>query len=136
MKLAPMFLVSTFIGILLFFNFPNNLDTKEINKDKWVKLFNGKDLKDWHVKIRGYPLDVNYKNTFRVTDGVIQVNYDQYDDFNESYGHIFYKNEFSNYKLRLQYRFTGKQLKDGAGWAKRNSGIMIHCQPPESMGLN
>lgn len=136
MKIISILLLSSFIGILLFFNVPNKLDTKEIKKEKWVKLFNGKDLKDWHIKIRGYPLGVNYKNTFRVVDGVIQVNYDAYDNFNDSFGHIFYKNEFSNYKLRLQYRFTGKQLKDGAGWAKRNSGIMIHCQSPETMGLN
>lgn len=104
--------------------------------DKWVQLFNGKDLEGWVVKIKGHPLNVNYKNTFRVENGVLQVNYDEYDTFDESYGHIFFNKEFSNYKLRLQYRFTGEQLKGGEGWATRNSGIMLHCQTPESMGLN
>ena len=105
-------------------------------KNKWIQLFNGKDLDGWIVKIKGHPLGDNYKNTFRVVNGVMQVNYDQYNNtFNASYGHIFYKKEFSNYILKLQYRFTGKQIKDGAGWAKRNSGIMIHCQSPESMEL-
>ena len=45
-------------------------------------------------------------------------------------------NFINNYKLRLLYRFTGDQLKDGAGWATRNSGVMIHSQKPESMELD
>jgi len=105
--------------------------------EEWISLFNGKDLKDWNIKITGHKLGENYKNTFRVVDGgIMQVNYDQYGGvFNNSFGHIFYKNEFSNYKLRLEYRFTGEQLKDMADWATRNSGVMIHCQNPESMDV-
>ena len=113
----------------------------KINKDKitqnqWVQLFNGEDLKDWTIKINGHPSGDNYKNTFRVVDGVLQVNYDEYDKFDQSFGHIFYNKKFSNYKLRLEYRFTGEQLEDGPGWATRNSGVMLHCQSPESMGLD
>lgn len=109
---------------------------KEVLKEKWVQLFNGKDLKNWTVKIKGHPAGDNYKNTFRAVEGVLQVNYDEYDKFEESYGHIFYNKKFSNYRLRLEYRFTGDQLADGPGWAIRNSGVMLHCQSPESMGLN
>ena len=109
---------------------------EEIASEKWVQLFNGKDLNDWTIKIKGHLANQNYKNTFRVTNGILQVNYDEYDNFDESYGHIFYNKKFSNYRLRLEYRFTGKQLPDGAGWATRNSGVMLHCQSPESMGLD
>lgn len=110
---------------------------KEAKKDNWVKLFNGKDLKDWTIKIKGQPLGENYKNTFIVEDGVMKVNYDQYNDtFNASYGHIYYNKVFSNYKFRMQYRFTGEQIKDGAGWATRNSGVMVHCEDPKNIGLD
>jgi len=34
-------------------------------KEKWIPLFNGKDLTGWDIKIKGSPLNVNYKNTFR-----------------------------------------------------------------------
>ncbi len=106
-------------------------------KENWVSLFNGKDLQNWTIKIKGQPLGENYKNTFRVENGVMKVNYDEYDDtFNASYGHIYYNKVFSNYKFRMQYRFIGKQLKDGAGWATRNSGVMIHCEDPKNIGLN
>ena len=106
-------------------------------KENWVQLFNGKDLKDWTIKIKGQPLGENYKNTFVVENGAIKVNYDEYNGtFKESYGHIFYNKEFSNYKFRMKYRFVGKQIKDGADWAKRNSGVMIHCEDYKNMGLN
>ena len=104
--------------------------------NEWISLFNGKDLNDWKVKIKGYPLNENIHNTFRVEDGVIKVSYEGYDNFNEAYGHLFYKTPFSSYKLKMQYRFTGNQINGGAGWAERNSVVMLHCQSPESMTLD
>ncbi len=101
----------------------------------WIRLFNGKDLAGWTPKIKGYPLGENYGNTFRVEDGVIKVRYDQYGGkFSSRFGHLFYNVPFSNYVIRVEYRFVGEQLPDGPGWAFRNSGIMIHGQSPESMG--
>lgn len=102
--------------------------------DEWIQLFNGKDLKDWDVKITGYPLNENYGNTFRVVNGVMQVGYEQYPQFAEKYGHIFHKQKFSSYLLAVEYRFTGNQATGGPGWAFRNSGIMLHSQSAASMG--
>src|SRR6266850_2105952 len=102
---------------------------------QWIQLFNGKDLKDWKIKIAGYPLGENYANTFRVDDQKLVVNYSGYENFGVRFGHIFYKQDFASYLLAVEYRFTGEQAKGGPGWAFRNSGAMIHCQPPESMGL-
>jgi len=109
---------------------------KELPKNGWTTLFNGKDLKDWNVKIKGHPLNENFANTFRVENGVMKVNYDGYKGWNEQYGHIFYKEKFSAYLLVAEYRFTGEQIEGGPGWAWRNSGAMLHGQSPQSMGLN
>ncbi|HEA30456.1 MAG TPA: DUF1080 domain-containing protein [Leeuwenhoekiella sp.] len=107
------------------------------DKPTWQQLFNGKDLNDWQIKIRNYPLGENFGNTFRVVDGNIQINYDQYDDaFKQRYGHIFYEKPYSYYLLAVEYRFIGEQPKDGEAWAYRNNGVMIHGQTPESMGLD
>ena len=125
--------------VVIGFSVSCNAQHKTVEKkENWKKIFNGKDLTDWNVKITGHNFNENYKNTFRVAEGgILQVNYDQYNGvFNNSFGHIFYKNEYSNYKLRLEYRFTGEQLIDMEPWAKRNSGIMIHCQNPKSMGVD
>ncbi len=107
---------------------------KDAPKENWIQLFNGKDIKDWTPKIRGYEAGENFGDTFRVEDGVLKVCYDKYEDkFKNRFGHLFYNKTFSSYRLRVEYRFVGEQLSDGAGWAKRNSGIMIHGQSPESM---
>jgi len=101
---------------------------------KWIQLFNGKNLDGWSPKIRGYALNDNWGDTFRVEGGVMKVSFDKYQKFDDKFGHIFYNQRFSNYIVRVEYRFTGEQCPGGAGWAYRNSGIMIHCQSPESMG--
>jgi len=105
-------------------------------QEKWIQLFNGKDLAGWKVKIAGHELGDNYGNTFRVEDGILKVSYDQYDKFDGKFGHLFYHEKLSNYRLRVEYRFVGKQIPGGPGWARRNSGIMIHGQSAESMGKN
>lgn len=109
---------------------------KKSTAGKWIQLFNGMDLKNWTVKIKDHSLNENFNNTFRVENGVMKVSYDQYDDFKEQYGHIFYKQKFSAYLLAVEYRFTGEQVKGGPGWAFRNSGAMLHCQSPESMTVD
>ena len=102
------------------------------NIENWEVIFNGKDLKDWKIKFANQNLNVNYKNTFQIRDSVLKVVYDNYDSFDNNYAQIYYKKPYSYYKLKFEYRFTGNQTKGGAGWAKRNSGIMIHSQSPES----
>ena len=106
------------------------------SESTWISLFNGNDLNGWVVKIKGHSLNENVHNTFRAEDGVMKVSYDEYQDFGTSYGHIFYKDPFSSYRLRLEYRFVGEQAKGGEGWAAKNSGVMIHSQSPESMKLD
>jgi len=100
---------------------------------KWIALFNGKNLDGWTPKITGYRAGENFGNTFRVENGLLTVNYDHYDKFDGRFGHLFYKQPFSHYVLRVEYRFIGKQVPGGPGWAFRNSGIMIHSESPEQM---
>jgi hypothetical protein len=108
---------------------------RQTGTSDWIQLFNGKDLHDWTIKIKDHPLNDNWGNTFRVEGGVLKVRYDAYDSFNRQYGHIYYKKPFSYYLLELEYRFVGEQVKGGEGWALRNSGAMLHCQPPQTIAL-
>ncbi|MFD2034848.1 DUF1080 domain-containing protein [Belliella marina] len=115
-----------------------NSDAKENQEEneitgEWIQLFNGKDLDDWQIKISKHELNDNFANTFRVEDGLMKVRYDGYDQFDKQYGHIFYKNPFSYYFLRVEYRFVGEQAAGGEGWATRNSGAMLHSQDPATM---
>ena len=103
------------------------------NAEDWVELFNGEDLTGWTAKISGYPTGENFANTFRVEDGLMTVGYDGYDEFDNRFGHLFYREPFSHYRLRIDYRFVGAQANGGESWATRNSGVMIHAQDPATM---
>lgn len=103
---------------------------------KWVKLFNGKDLAGWTPKITGHPLGENSHNTFRVEDGILKVSYEGYDKFNKQYGHLYTNIAYSRYIFRCEYRFEGKMMADAPHYVNLNSGVMIHSQSPQSMGID
>jgi len=105
-------------------------------EEGWLRLFNGVDLSGWTPKIRGSPLGDDPYGTFRVEDGLLTVGYDGYDAFDDRFGHLFYDLPFTDYRLRVEYRFVGEQAPGGPAWAFKNSGVMIHAQPPGSMGLD
>lgn len=102
-------------------------------KNEWKKLFNEKDLSDWIVKIHHHEPGENFGNTFRIEDGMIQVRYDQYQDFNDQFGHLYYKTPFSDFHLQLEYRFTGELQKGAPSYTLLNSGVMFHSQDPNKM---
>lgn len=102
-------------------------------KEEWISLFNGKDINDWIVKIHHHETGDNYGNTFRVEDGMIKVRYDQYDSFNNRYGHLYFKQPFSYYHLVVEYRFTGIWRKDAPSYTIKNSGVMLHAQDPRTI---
>jgi hypothetical protein len=102
------------------------------NTEDWISLFNGKDLTGWDMKIADRPLNDNYLNTFQVEKGMIRIVYDAYENFDDKYGHLYYKKPYSHYKLRFDYRFVGEQTSGGEAWNIRNSGVMVHSQSAES----
>ncbi|MBN2350009.1 MAG: DUF1080 domain-containing protein [Bacteroidales bacterium] len=105
----------------------------ETTANDWQILFNGKNLDGWTVKIHHHDVGDNYANTFRVADGKIQVNYDDYTNFNERFGHLFYNKPFSSYHLKFEYRFTDQWLNDAPEYTYRNSGVMFHSQGPATI---
>lgn len=103
---------------------------------KWVRLFNGKDLNGWTPKIAGHQPGENYGNTFRVDSGMLRIRYDQYHGFNNTFGALYYNKKFSNYRLKVEYRFVGDTAAGAPSWGYRDGGIQYHCQAPNTMDLN
>ena len=99
----------------------------------WNPLFNGHDLDDWMVKIHHHAVDENYGNTFRAEDGIIKVRYDEYGDFNEQYGHLYYRQPYAYFHLKLEYRFVGELQPGAPEFTRLNSGVMFHAQDPRTM---
>ncbi|MGV8137486.1 MAG: DUF1080 domain-containing protein [Mangrovibacterium sp.] len=103
---------------------------------KWVRIFDGKSLDGWIPKVAGDSVGVNTLNVFRVENGLLRICYDQYSELEGRYGHLFYKEPLSKYKLRVEYHFVGEMLPDAPYYCYRNSGVMIHAQSPWSMGID
>lgn len=122
-------LIFVFISIFVF-SF-----TPEPKKGKWKPLFNGKNLDGWTMKFTGYPLGENFGNTFRVENGILSVRYDQYKNFDNTFGALYYDKPFSNYRLKVEYRFVGETAPGAPSWGFRDNGIQYHGQAPTTIGL-
>jgi hypothetical protein len=105
--------------------------------ERWVSIFNGKDLTGWTPKINHRPAGENWRDTFLVKDGTLRVSYENYGGkFTDEFAHLIYKTPLKSYRLRLEYRFLGGSAPGMAAWAVRNSGVMLHGQAPEAMALD
>lgn len=122
--------IFTFLFLILIFQ--SCKDAPKLNEE-WIDLFNGKDINDWIVKIHHYETGDNFDSTFRVKDNMIQVRYDNYGEFNDRFGHLYYKTPFSRFHLSLEYRFTGKLQPGAPDYTLLNSGVMFHSQDPRTM---
>ncbi|GAA4233233.1 DUF1080 domain-containing protein [Postechiella marina] len=116
--------------------FDKKAENKFVEKEDWIALFNGKDLTGWDIKITGLDINDNYKETFVVEDSMLRITYDNYENFEDKFGHLYYKTPFSYYKLSFDYRFTGNQIPGGSHWNVRNSGVMLHSQSAASNEYN
>lgn len=102
---------------------------------KWISLFDGTSLEGWTPKITGYPVGEDPFRTFRAENGSILVSYNGYGGrFQERFGHLAYRSPFESYRLRFEYRLIGAPLPDVEPWQQSNSGVMLHGQPPSTMG--
>jgi hypothetical protein len=85
--------------------------------DKFTPLFNGTDTTGWTFTLRP-PKEKpdakpDPKDTWSVKDGVLVCT-------GQPNGYIATAAEYSNYTLRLKWRYP-------AGTAKPNSGVLLHC---------
>ena len=103
---------------------------------EWTPIFNGSDLTGWTPKFSGQAYGQNYLNTFQVKDGKLVASYDAYTHFDENFGHLFYREKLSHYRLRLEYRFVGDTVPGVPPWAYKNSGIKIHAPHPSELPLD
>ncbi len=102
-------------------------------EEEWIPLFDGTGIDKWIPKFKDAELGENYKDRFVFADSLLSVRYLPEDTFKGNFGHLFYLEKFSHYRLRATYRFVGFQQINGPEWAFRNNGLMLHCQDPATM---
>ena len=125
------FLILGLLACLISCTAPRN----DPDNEEWISLFDGSNLHDWTPKFTGFALGENHNNGFQLKDSLLSVRYAEKDSFSGNFGHLFYKDRFSYYRLKAVYRFVGDQMSGGPGWAFRNNGLMLHSQDPKTMGL-
>ena len=100
----------------------------------WRKIFDGRSLTGWTPKITGQALGADPARTFRVRNGAIAISYDDYGGrFAGRFGHLAFARPVGAFRLRLDYRFTGRWLPDVERWQHSNSGVMVLGQDPRTM---
>ena len=85
--------------------------------DTAKELFNGNDLSGWHVDVPSADDNPNIKDTFIVRDGKLV-------SLGKPNGHLITDDEFSNYRLHVEYRFAGKP---------GNCGVLVHASTPRAL---
>ncbi len=80
-------------------------------------LFNGKDLKGWHVDVPKLDKDPGAKGPFVVRDGKLV-------SLGNPNGHLITDDKFQNYRLEVQYRFAAKP---------GNCGVLVHASKPRAL---
>jgi hypothetical protein len=84
---------------------------------KAVALFNGKDLNGWHVDIPAMDEDPELKSAFIVRNSLLV-------SLGDPRGHLITDKEYQNYRLEVQYRFTGEP---------GNCGVLVHVSTPRAL---
>jgi len=88
-----------------------------ISQPKSIDLFNGKDLKGWHVDIPDMDKNPDLKSAFIVRDGNLV-------SLGKPKGHLISDSSYQNYRLEVQYRFPGKP---------GNCGVLVHASTPRAL---
>lgn len=82
-----------------------------------ISLFNGRDLTGWHADVPDLDKDSSLQFPFIVRDGLLV-------SLGTPGGHLITDSSYSNYRLKVNYRFAG---------APGNCGVLVHASTPRAL---
>ena len=82
-----------------------------------TKLFNGKNLKGWHIDIPDMDKDSNMKSPFIIRNDMLV-------SLGNPQGHLITDKIYENYRIEVQYRFAG---------VPGNCGLILHASTPRAL---
>lgn len=80
-------------------------------------LFNGRDLGGWHVDVPAIDSNPRTRSPFEVRGGLLA-------SLGEPRGHLVTDATYRDYRLEVEYRFSGKP---------GNAGILVHASTPRAL---
>ncbi len=87
------------------------------NAQESINLFNGKDLTGWHIDVPEMDHDPNLKTPFIVRNH-------QLVSLGEPQGHLITDANYSDFRLKVEYRFPGKP---------GNCGVLVFASTPRAL---
>lgn len=98
----------------------------------WTPLFNGQNLDGWYTWLPSTGKNNDPKGVFKVRDGMLHILGIPVTGKEQEFGYIATTSEYSNYRLRFQYRWGGKRFAPRAT-DKRDSGLLYHMVGPDKI---
>jgi hypothetical protein len=90
----------------------------------WRLLFNGTNLDGWYIVLRNGRND-DPDHLVQIHDGAVHMYKDAPADSPQPHGYIVTDKEYSNYHLRLEYKWGTKRF-GGRAKSRRDAGILYH----------
>jgi hypothetical protein len=84
---------------------------------KTIQLFNGRDLKGWHVDVPAMDNNDSVKSPFLIRNGMLV-------SLGTPGGHLITDAIYKNYRLQVEYRFAG---------VPGNCGVLVHASTPRAL---
>jgi hypothetical protein len=102
------------------------------NDQGWIPLFNNQNLAGWYSWLPSTGRNNDPQGVFKVHDGMIHILDLPVTNQNQEHGYIATNSEYSNYRLRLQYKWGQKRFPPRAN-DKRDSGLLYHFVGPDTI---
>jgi Domain of Unknown Function (DUF1080) len=100
--------------------------------EPWIPLFNGRDLDGWYTFLQKHGKNSDPDHVITIEDGSIHLYKDAAEGSNVVMGYIGTDKEFSDYHLRLQYRWGTKKFEPRFK-LKRDAGLYYHILGPDAV---
>jgi hypothetical protein len=97
-------------------------ETADLNG--WTPLFNGTNLNGWYIVLRNSRSD-DTNHLVQVENGTIHMYKDAAAESPQPAGYIVTDKEYSNYHLRLEYKWGAKRFQPRLK-SRRDAGILYH----------
>jgi hypothetical protein len=104
----------------------------EKRKERWVSLFNGRDLTGWYTFLQKHGKDRDPDHVIAIEENAIHLYKDAPEGSQVVMGYIGTSKEYGNYHLRFQYRWGTKKFQPRYK-LKRDAGLYYHLNGPDAV---
>jgi hypothetical protein len=98
----------------------------------WEPLFNGTNLDGWMVQLRGQNKNEDPARLVQIEEGALHFYKDAAADSQQPFGYIATEQEYSSYRLRLEFKWGGKKFAPRTK-SVRDSGLLYHVTPTDKV---